>query len=349
MNTSSNRPYAASVKNYLPKLPRRGLGAGTPRRPVSVAVCVAMLAIAVLSSVHTTRATPPATFAVFTSKAAFEAALDATSPGTRFNVNWDAIPFNGATTKQIAPNLFAARQILLDPDPLSGDLLVGNARFGDLNAHYSANFPAFSPTVNFKYRDDDGQKNTFLRADRLTPALTSAFGAIFTDVEKGETSGLVFRDQFDNELGRFYVPAGANGLNQFLGVIFSRPVVARVDVLMGEDGDEFGTVEDVSNGGTADVVVTDDYVFQRGVVTLPTISSVNLRVNGTLNVAGIGFADGARVVVNGTSHDTDNNPLTPDRRLGSAEAAAFIAPGQSVEIQVVNPDGTLSKAVKFSR
>jgi hypothetical protein len=83
-------------------------------------------------------------------------------------------------------------------------------------------------------------------------------------------------------------------------------------------------------------------------VALPTISSVSLRSNGVLSVTGIGFADGARIVVNGTSHDTTNNPLAPDRKLGSAEAAAFIAPGASVEIQVVNPDGTLSKGVKFS-
>jgi hypothetical protein len=117
---------------------------------------------------------------------------------------------------------------------------------------------------------------------------------------------------------------------------------------MGEGGDDFGAVDDVTNGGLVDLVVTDDFVFQRGVVALPTISSVSLRSNGVLVVNGIGFADGARIVVNGTSHETSNNPTTPDRKLGSAEAAAFISPGTSVQIQVVNPDGTLSKGVKFS-
>ena len=350
MNMLRNRLFdAGRVHPCIPNIARRGFSAGRPRRPFVVLFSLAILAISIISSVPASHATTPPTFTVFTSKAAFEAALDAASPGTRFNVNWDAIPFNGQTlTKTLAPNFFAARQILLDTDPLSADLLVSNVNFGDLNAHYTANFPTFSPKVNFKYREDDAQKNTFLLADRVTPALTSAFGAIFTDVEKGNTSGLVFKDQFGNELGRFYVPAGANGLNQFLGVIFSRPVAARVEVLMGEQGEDFGAVEDVSNGGSSDVVVTDDFVYQRGVVALPTIATVKLRLDGVLGVTGIGFADGARIVINGTSHDTTNNPLTPDRKLGSAEAAAFIAPGQSVEVQVVNPDGTLSAGVKFS-
>ena len=77
-------------------------------------------------------------------------------------------------------------------------------------------------------------------------------------------------------------------------------------------------------------------------------ANVNLRSNGVLGVKGIGFAIGARIVINGTTHDTTNNPKTPDRKLGSAEAVAFIAPGQTVEVQVVNPDGTRSRAVRFS-
>jgi hypothetical protein len=329
-------------------IPRKGVGTRRPRRPFVILPVLALIAISIVSSVPASLATTPATFTVFTNKAEFEAKLDTLAPGTRFNINWDAVPFNGqAITRTIAPNFFAARQILLDTDPLSPNLLVSNDNFADRRATYAANFPTFSPKVNFKYTEDDGQKNVFLLADRQTPALTSAFGAIFTDVEKDSTSGLVFLDQFGNELGRFYVPAGANGQNQFLGVIFSRPVVARVDVLMGERGDEFGAIDDVSNGGAADLVVTDDFVFQRGVVALPTISGVKLRLNGVLEITGIGFADGARIVINGTSHETTNNPTTPDRKLGSAEAAAFVTPGQQVEVQVVNPDGTLSKAVTF--
>lgn len=328
---------------------RKGFGAAR-RRPFVIVFSLGILAISIISSVAVSRATPPPppTFTVFTSKAEFEAALDATAPGTRFNVNWDGIGFNGQNvTKTLAPNAFANRQILLDTNPQSVDLLVSNVNFGDLKANYAANFPTFSPKVNFKLREEGPQKNIFLLADRQTPALTSAFGAIFTDVERDGTSGFVFRDQFDRELGRFFVPAGANGQNQFLGVIFSRPVVARVDVLMGEQGEDFGTAEDVSNMGRADVVVTDDFVFQRGVVALPTISSVNLRSNGVLSVSGIGFADGARIVINGTSHDTENNPAAPDRKLGSAAAAAFVRSGQTVAVQVVNPDGTLSRAIQF--
>jgi len=337
------------MKSDLPCIPRRRFVAGRWPRPFTMIFSLAILAIGMLSSVPASTATPPAFFTVFTSKAAFEAALDAQAPNTRFNVNWDGIGFASPnSTKAIAPNTFVARQILLDTNSVSADLLVSNDNFGDLRANYAANFPTFSPKVNFKLSAAGPQKNVFVLADRVTPALSSAFGAIFTDVEKSNTSGLVFTDQFGKELGRFFVPPGANGLNQFLGVIFSRPVVARVDVLMGERGADFGDVDDVSDGGTADVVVTDDFVFQRGVVKLPTIKSVALRSNGVLGVTGIGFADGARIVINGTSHDTVNNPTAPDRRLGSIEAAAFIQPERNVLVQVVNPDGTLSKGVLFS-
>jgi hypothetical protein len=332
----------------LPHIPRQDFGAQR-RRPFAVLFSLAILTISIISSVPASHAATQPTFTVFTSKAAFEAALDAAAPATRFNVNWDGIPFAEQTpTKTLAANFFAARQILLDTDPQSVDLLVSNVNFGDLNPNYTANFPTFSPKVNFKLREEGPQKNTFLLADRQTPALTSAFGAIFTDVERDGTSGLVFKDQFDNELGRFYVPAGANGQNQFLGVIFSAPVASRVDVLMGDQGEDFGTVEDVTNGGRADVVVTDDFVYQRGVVALPTISNVTRRLNGVLGVTGIGFAIGARIVINGTSYDTTNNPMTPDRKLGSPVAAAFIVPGQKVDVQVVNPDGTISRPVQFS-
>ncbi len=336
------------MTTYLGYSLRSAYGTGR-RRPVVVLVSLVILAITVVASGRVSRATPPPVgFTVYTSKGEFEAALDAAAPGTRFNINWDGIPFNGENgTRILNPSAFSNRQILLDTDRISQNLLVSNVNFADRRASYATQFPAFSPKINFKLLADGPQKNTFLLADRQTPALTSAFGAVFTDVERAGTSGLVFRDQFDRELGRFFVPAGASGQSQFLGVIFSRTVVARVDVLMGESGEDFGTIDDVSNMGTADLVVTDDFVFQRGVVPVPTISAVVLRSNGVLSVLGIGFADGARIVVNGTSHETTNNPNTPDRRLGSAAAAAFIGQQQQVTVQVVNPDGTLSRAFIF--
>jgi hypothetical protein len=243
----------------------------------------------------------------------------------------------------------STRQIILDPNFPPDELLVSNVDFADLRGNYAPNFPFFTPAVNFKYVEDDGQPNVFRLADLQTPGLIQAFGVIFTDVEKADTSGLVFKDQFDHEFGRFYVPAGANGQQQFLGVIYSRPVIAEADVLMGEQGGEFGNVDDITNGGTADVVVTDDFVFQAAATPIPTISDVTLRTNGVLVVNGIGFVDGSRIVVNGTSHDTNNSAASPNRKLTSAEAAAFIASGQTVRVQVVNPDGTLSRAVAFTR
>jgi hypothetical protein len=313
-------------------------------------VLSAIVLVAGIASVApVSRATPPPTFTVFTDKNAFQAALDQLAPGTRRNINWDGISIAPAGSKFIPADQFlASRQIILDPDFPTDELLVSNDEFADRRGNYAANFPFFSPAVNFKYVEDDGQPNVFRLADLQTPGLIQGFGAIFTDVEKDSTSGLVFKDQLDREVGRFYVPAGANGQQQFLGVIFSRPVIAEADVLMGEEGEQFGSVDDISNGGTADVVVTDDFVFQASTTPIPTISSVTLRANGVLAVKGIGFVEGSRIVVNGTSHETSNSPTSPNTRLSSDTAAAFIAPGQTARIQVVNPDGTISKVTEFS-
>lgn len=311
----------------------------------------ALLTLGLVAATPVARATPPLTYTVYTDQTAFQAALDALAPGTRRNINWDGTPINGNRTIAIPADTFlASKQVILDPDFPQDELLISNVEFGDLNGSYAANFPFKSPAINFKYKEDDGQPNVFRLADLHTPGLIQGFGAVFTDVEKADTSGLVFKDQFDREIAHFYVPAGANAQQQFLGVVFSRPVIAEADVLMGEQGENFGDVDDLTDGGPADVVVTDDFVFQAATTPIPSISGVDVRrSNGALVVSGMGFADGARVVVNGTSHDATNVPGSPDKKLVSPEAAAFVAPGKIARIQVVNPDGTLSRSVEFVR
>jgi hypothetical protein len=180
-----------SIKHWIPTLPRRGFGAAPPRRRIVVSVSLAILAISLVSSVRQLRAATTPTFVVFTDKNAFEAALDAAAPGTRRNIYWDGLAFDPPGSKFIPANQsLASRQIILDPDSPTDELLVSNVEFANLRGNYATNFPFFSPSLNFKYVADDGQPNVFRLADRQTPGPIRAFGVVFTDVEKRNRGAL---------------------------------------------------------------------------------------------------------------------------------------------------------------
>ena len=70
---------------------------------------------------------------------------------------------------------------------------------------------------------------------------------------------------------------------------------------------------------------------------------------GKLLVAGTHFAPGATVLVNGVVKKTKRDRSTPTTLLSSKKAAKSIAPGQTVTLTVVNPDGTTSLGYSFTR
>lgn len=287
---------------------------------------------------------------IFADQVSFQAQIDLQFPSRRRNINWDAVPFSGPGTKTLAADFFlASRQILLDPDAASDDLLVSNVQFGDLDATYPSNFPFKSPVVNFKYREDAGQENIFRLADLSTPGAINAFGVVFTDVEKLNVAGLQVLGTDGREIGRFYVQPGASGQNQFLGVIYDSAVIGQVNVLMGELGDEFGAVSDLTDSGNVDVVVVDDFVFMTSVTAIPTVGSAFIRNrDNALVVNGVGFASGSQIVVNGVEYDSQSPPERATTRVASRTAGAHIRPGATVQVQVRNPDGTLGRPFAFT-
>lgn len=99
-------------------------------------------------------------------------------------------------------------------------------RFGHINPSYSAIFKTFSPERLFSPVGSNVVNLTFFVPGTQQPALVEGFGAVYTDVDRPESSFEYF-DQDDQLLGRFRVPAADNGLS-FLGVAFDRAVVARV-------------------------------------------------------------------------------------------------------------------------
>jgi hypothetical protein len=80
----------------------------------------------------------------------------------------------------------------------------------------------------------------------------------------------------------------------------------------------------------------------------PVIVSTVLSGN-KMFVAGFNFDDGTVLIVNGAQQKTRNDEDDPGTQLIAKKAGKFVAPGQTVTLQVRKSDGTLSEGFSFTR
>ena len=81
----------------------------------------------------------------------------------------------------------------------------------------------------------------------------------------------------------------------------------------------------------------------------PVITGAEV-VKKQLLVSGENFAFEAQLLMDGSKQKkTFNDDVTPNTLLVARKAGKFIAPGQTVLLQVKNPDGTLSNEFSFTR
>jgi hypothetical protein len=134
-------------------------------------------------------------------------------------------------------------------------------RFSDLNANYATTFGVFSPQRLFSPIGTNVYDTEFVVPASATNASTNGFGAVFTDVD-GTGTQIEYFDPTGTSLGTFPVPATAGTATfSFLGVSFDAGErIERVRVTNGTAPLAAGT-NDVTQGGTADVVVNDDFIF----------------------------------------------------------------------------------------
>lgn len=191
--------------------------------------------------------------------------------GRERNINWDGGAVTALTlgaTTDFPPALFlngaGLRQINIG-DAGQGVVVSEDsfATLPDASANPSAGqgFGNVSPTVNFSVIGGNRVTVRFFLADQVTPALVHGFGAIFTDVELAQKSGLRFFDANDNLLLDVRAAAGASGASQFVGGVLGQAVVARVEIDFGDNG-TFGTATENPGAGIDQVVVDDFRFFQ---------------------------------------------------------------------------------------
>lgn len=133
--------------------------------------------------------------------------------------------------------------------------------FTDLNPAYAAQFNFFSATKIFAPIGSNQLDQLFQVAGQPTPAVSRGFGIVFSDVDLADKTTIQLFAQDGTDLGTYAAPvrSDAGGLS-FVGVTFTDAIIARVRITLGTGA--LGTgVNDVTAGGTADLVVLDNLIY----------------------------------------------------------------------------------------
>ena len=198
-----------------------------------------------------------ATGEITTTLADFRTAL-----GAQRVIKWDGVPANLLNVDTFPGNFFnttAKLGALFTTDGTG--FRNSNTDFSDINPDYADEFNAFSPLVTFMPIGSASLATTFRVPGTETPAATRGFGIVFSDVERAGAASIKLFDAAGRSLGQYHAPIRSDPAGfSFVGVVFESPIVAEVRITAGQRA--LGAdVQDLSDGGNLDLVVTDDFLF----------------------------------------------------------------------------------------
>jgi hypothetical protein len=204
---------------------------------------------------------------------AFRTALGTLNPNVagsfgsgRREINWDGVPDALSAPNNLPANFFnvnSPRGVVFSTPgagfQVSANAAVAPIEFDTINAGYSASFQTFSPQRLFTALNSTITDVNFFVPGSTTASFTSGFGAVFTDVDLANTTGIQFFDTQNNSLGSpFFAPVANNGLS-FVGVFFNAGErIGRVRITSGNAA--LGAGINDSPPGT-DLVVMDDFIY----------------------------------------------------------------------------------------
>jgi len=133
--------------------------------------------------------------------------------------------------------------------------------FSEINPDYAAQFLFFSASEVFAPVGSNQFDQTFRVAGQPTPALVRGFGIVFSDVDLADRTTLRLFAQDGSSLGTYSAPVRSDeGGFSFVGVAFDDAIIARVRITLGT-GALGANVDDISAGGTVDLVVLDNLIY----------------------------------------------------------------------------------------
>lgn len=136
-----------------------------------------------------------------------------------------------------------------------------STKFLDINPTYADQFRAFSPNKIFAPVGSNLLDVLFQVAGQPTPAVSSGFGIVFSDVDVANATTIELFAQDGSSLGVVAAPVRTDSVGlSFVGVSFDQPVIARVRVTLGT-GALAADANDISAGGVKDLVVLDNLIY----------------------------------------------------------------------------------------
>jgi hypothetical protein len=200
----------------------------------------------------------------------FRAVLGAANGGTageqatgRREINWDgagAIPFNNRNdfpADFFNTNVKAGAVFTTPGTGFRNDSTL----FREINPAYAAQFLFFSANEIFAPIGSNQFDQLFRVAGQPTPALVRGFGVVFSDVDLADKTTIQLFAQDGSSLGSYSAPVRSDdGGFSFVGVTFADAIIARVRITLGT-GALGANVNDITAGGTADLVVLDNLIY----------------------------------------------------------------------------------------
>ncbi len=225
---------------------------------------------------------------------AFRANLGALNPNVagsfgsgRREINWDGVPNAFSAPNNLPANFFnvnSPRGAVFSSSAgnafqVSANEGIAPVRFGNIEPQYADFFATFSAQRLFTALGSNVYDVNFFVPGSTTPALTRAFGSVFTDVDSDLSTSIEYFDLANTSLGKYPVPnASGNKTLSFLGVAFDSPVVSRVRVTSGN--------QILAAGNTAlDSVVADDFIYAEPISAVPEPTSLAIFGLGAVSLA----------------------------------------------------------------
>jgi len=183
----------------------------------------------------------------------------------RREINWDAVPDSFETVNlpvdffnPVGPGAAIALQRGFKYMPGAAARVSSNA-FAAMEPSNATQFAAFSGSKTFAAAGSNVWNVEFEVPGQPLAASVRGFGAVFSDVDVAGSTSMEFFSGTES-LGIFNVPVRTTGSHSFLGVYFPGKKITRVTIKQGA-ATIGAAVKDISAGGTKDLVLMDDFLY----------------------------------------------------------------------------------------